>query len=185
MATVKPPPGFQTFSMVTGPSEAEEFLVAAQGSPLAGRPGPVRLYTLRLGPPPEDGATLSPLPVPEIPGEQFWSAALSPDGSELAVALSPGAAGLGGAVQEVRVYSLPGGTATTWSATAPGLAFNGPRLDPMLLSWSLDNRLLGINWRDPAPGLRVLAAGSPGGPLLAASRMIAVTPGCDMDAVLT
>lgn len=200
IATVAPPPGFQAFSMVTATSNAEEFLVAAQGRQPAGpdRPpsgavnaAPVRLYTLQLGEPPGHGATLMPLPVSEIPGTQFWSAALSPDGSRLAVALTPGDNGLGGAVQEVRVYTLPGGTSTTWSVTAPGRAFNGLRLNPMLLSWSADNRLLGINWRDPAPGMRVLSAESPRGSLLAASRMIAFpesqsagTAGCDSDATL-
>lgn len=190
-ATVAPPPGL-TFSMVTATSEAETFLVAARGRQLsgAGNAAPVSLYALQLGTPPED-VSLSPLPVPAIPGTQFWSAILSPDGSKLAVALTAGVAG-GGAVPEIRVYTVASGTATTWSATAPGQAFNGPRQDPALLSWSGDGRLLGINWHGLASGLRVLNTEAPGGSLLAASRMItlpedqpAATPGCDSDATLT
>jgi hypothetical protein len=201
MATVKPPPGFQAFSMVTGTSMADEFLVAAQRSGPA-RPSapPVRLFALRLDTPPERGATLTPLPVPDVPGDEFWSAALSPDASRLAVAVTIGrvAAPPGGdrpmsqPSRLVYVYPLPGGHATTWWVTEPGQVFNGPRLDPGLLSWSADSRLLGINWRGPAPGLRVLSTQSPGGPLLAASRMVAFPGGqprgylgCDDDAALT
>jgi hypothetical protein len=191
-ATVQPPPGM-TFSMVTATSEAEEFLVAAQRRQPSGavNAAPVDLYVLQLGTPPED-VTLSPLPVPTIPAAQFWSAILSPDGSKLAVALTAGPVGRGAARPEVRVYPLAGGTATTWSATAPGQGFNGPRQDPALLSWSADGRLLGVNWRGPVPGLRVLNTEAPGGSLLAASRMItlpegqpATTPSCDSDALLT
>jgi hypothetical protein len=206
MATVKPPPGFQAFSMVTGTSMADEFLVAAQRpSPTSAYrpvPGTVRLFTLRLDEPPERGATLTPLPVPDIPGDEFWSAAMSPDASRLAVAVTIGSviAPPGGdrplsqPTRLVYVYSLPGGagTAKTWWVTAPGRVFNGPRLDPGLLSWSADSRLLGINWRDPAPGLRVLSTESPGGSLLAASRMVTFpgggsrgTLGCGDDATLT
>ena len=209
MATVKPPPGFQAFSLVTGTSRADEFLVAAQRSgtarPSGPLPGvvsapPIRLFTLRLDAPPERGATLTPLPVPDVPGDEFWSAALSPDASRLAVAVTIGSvvAPPGGdrpisqPSRLVYVYPLPGGHATTWWVTEPGQVFNGPRLDSGLLSWSADSRLLGINWRGPAPGLRVLSTQSPGGPLLAASRMVAFpggaprgSLGCDGDAALT
>jgi len=190
-ATVAPPPGL-TFTMVSATSEAETILVAAQGRQLPGavNAAPVSLYALQFGTP--EDVSLSPLPVPAIPGNQFWSAILSPDGSKLAVALTAGVAGRGGAVPEVRVYAVASGTATTWSATAPGQAFNRSRQDPALLSWSGDGRLLGINWRGPAPGLRVLNTEAPGGSMLAASRMItlpegqpAATPGCDSDATLT
>ena len=192
-AGVRPPPGFQTFSLVMASNMAGVYLVAAQGWQPAGRTGPlsgvvnaapVRLYTLRLNPVPEPGARLTPLPLPEIPGDQFWSAALSPDTSRIALALTPGVGGLRGAAAEVRVYGLRDRSVTTWSVTARGRGFNGPRLDPRLLSWSADNRLLGINWRDPAPGMRVLNAGSRGGSLLTASRMIAL-PGCHGNATLT
>lgn len=206
MATVKPPPGFRAFSMVTGTSMADEFLVAAQRWQPASHPGTqagvvrVRLFVLWLDEPPERGATLTPLPVPDFWGDEFWSAALSPDASRLAVAVTIGSVvtppGGDSPISQpsrlVYVYSLPGGTAATWWVTEPGQVFNGPRLDPGLLSWSADSRLLGINWRGPAPGLRVLSAQSPGGPLLAASRMVAFpgggsrgTLGCDDDATLT
>jgi hypothetical protein len=191
-ATVAPPPGL-TFTMVSATSEAQTFLVAAQGRQLSsvGNAAPVHLYTLQLGTPPQD-VTLSPLPVPAIPGNQFWSALLSPDGSEVAVALTAGDSGWGDVRPEVRVYPVTGGTPATWSATAPGQGFNGARQDPALLSWSGDGRLLGVNWRSPAPGLRVLDTQAPGGSLLAASRMIALpdgqpagASGCDSDATLT
>src|SRR5579862_2653120 len=190
-ATVAPPPGL-TFTMVSATPEAETFLVAAQGRQLSsvGNAAPVHLYTLQLGTPPED-VRLSPLPVPAIPGNQFWSAILSPDGSKLAVALTAGDSGWGDVLPEVRVYAVTGGTPTTWSAIAPGQGFNGSRQDPALLSWSADGRLLGINWRGPAPGLRVLDTEA-GGSLLAASRMITLpdgqpvgASGCDSDATLT
>jgi hypothetical protein len=196
LATVAPPPGIASFNLVGGTGEGE-FLVAAQSwylpqpdglQPAPVDAAPVKLYTLRF----DAGAhvtTLTPLPLPEIPGTQFWTAALSPDGSKVAIAVTPGGTDLPGTPQQVRVYTLPGGAERTWTAAGPGGAFTGWRLDPRALSWSADDRTLAVNWRDPAPTVRLLDTQAAGRSLLAASRLAVSLDGtafaCNGDAVLT
>jgi hypothetical protein len=197
LATIAPPPGFATFSLVSGGTGEGEFLVAAQRWDLTQPDGPlpapvnaspVKLYTLRF-----DAAagvtTLTPLPVPEIPGTQFWSAALSPDGSKVAIAVTPAGTDLPGPPQQVRIYTLPDGAERIWTAAGLGEVFTSWRLDPRALSWSADDRTLAVNWRDPAPTVRLLDTQAAGGSLLAASRLTVSTDGtafaCTGDAVLT
>jgi hypothetical protein len=189
LATVSPPPGFATFSLVTGGTGDGEFLVAAQGwklvpgwettRPVGEAPtgtvdaAPVRLYALRFSPA-SRATALTPLSVPDMPGTQFWSAALSPDGSRVAVAVTPGGVDQDAAPQQVRVYALPGGAERMWSfAKVPNAypSFTGSRLDPLALSWSADDRTLAVSWGNPN-AVRLLDTQEPAGSLPAASRAV-------------
>jgi hypothetical protein len=118
-------------------------------------------------------ARLTPLPI-RGPESVPAGIAISPDGTELAVALA-------GSPATLRVYSIPTGKVLrTWSATVPGALavesasaaggssqFTAARV----LRWSSDGRQLAFAWN--ATAIRVLAASAPDGNLITSSRQLA------------
>jgi hypothetical protein len=142
------------------------FVVAGQSStdPGAG----TRWYRLRISPGSRVPMQLVPLPigVPQVPA----GVAVSPDGSELAVALP-------GRPATLRLYSIATGTLLrSWSAAAAGqITAQLSASDPWLLAavalrWSADGQQLGFAWNGSA--LRVLDASAPDGDLIGRSRSL-------------
>jgi hypothetical protein len=202
VAAVQPPAPYATFSMVAAASTASSWIVAAsrqsaryQALPAASRvlgAGPTQLYLLAFNPVTRT-TRIAALPGPAMPALAIWGAALSPDGSRLAVAVVPSER-----VHQIRVYALAraaaadglpsGGTLQgTWTAATrmPSLfAFGDQPLGPQALSWAADDRTLAFNWqgpglRDPGlslGGLRVLDTRGTGGALLAGSRLAVRVP---------
>jgi hypothetical protein len=202
VAAVQPPAPYATFSMVAAASSASTWIVAASRQsarygalPAASRvlgAGPTQLYLLAFSPVTRT-TRIAALPVPAMPALAIWGAALSPDGSRLAVAIVPEER-----VHQIRVYALAraaaagglpsGGTLQgTWTADTrmPSLfAFGDQPLGPQALSWAADDRTLAFNWQGPGlqgpglslGGLRLLDTGGTGGPLLAGSRRAVRVP---------
>jgi hypothetical protein len=202
VAAVQPPAPYATFSMVAATSSATTWIVAAsrqsagyQALPAASGvlgAGPTRLYLLAFSPVTRT-TRIGALPVPAMPALAIWGAALSPDGSRLAVAVVPSER-----VHQVRVYALgraaaagglPSGGRQTgaWSAVTrlPSLfAFGNQPLGPQALSWAAGNQTLAFNWQGPGladpglslGGLRLLDTRGRGGELLAGSRLAVRVP---------
>jgi len=132
-------------------------------------------YLLRIDPGGRTPARLTPLPIPVQ--QNPAGIAISPDGTELAVALA-------GSPATLRVYSIPTGKVLrTWSATVPGQLAVEPTLEPASvaagsqftaareLRWSSDGRQLAFAWNSSA--IRVLDATAPDGNLMTSSRRLA------------
>lgn len=125
-------------------------------------------YLLRIAPGGTGPVQWIPLRVPDLPSPA--GVALSPDGTELAVALAGHPAAL-------RVYSVATGTLLrSWSTTASGeiTAEKGLpgswQYTAMALRWSADGKQLGFAWN--ASAIRVLDAGGPGGDLIGSSSLL-------------
>jgi hypothetical protein len=121
---------------------------------------PNKVYIARFDP--ADGAvTLRVLPIPAIKTPGGVILALSPSGTELAVARG----GIAGEpVLQVDVYSLTSNTVKVWQD--PGLPFG--------LAWG-PNGQLGISWwhsNEASGGISMLNTNTAGGSLLAASRRV-------------
>jgi hypothetical protein len=183
IARVAPPRPYQTFSMVSGTGDGKTFLAAAQqlkpiqsfaGAGCGGcNAGAVKLYLL-LFTSGTHQVKLTPLPAPAMGGLQLWAAALSPDGTKLAVEVEPS-----GNDRQIRVYTLTGpgdragSPARTWTATSDNPYVFPKPVSPYGLSWSADGRMLAFTWRSGADqGLRLLDTAAPGGSLLRASTVI-------------
>ncbi len=99
-------------------------------------------------------------------GSARITAALSPDGSRLAIAVQscqPGSCPYTG----IRVVTLATGAASTWATRAHEVV-------PRLLSWDGNER---VAFGGDGRGYRLLSVAGPGGNLLAASRpMVSTTP---------
>jgi hypothetical protein len=128
-------------------------------------------YLLRIAPG-GTSARLTPLPVPGPEGPPA-GIAISPDGTELAVALA-------GRSATVRIYSTSTGRVLrAWSATVPGAVAVEPAAVAQgseftaarVLRWSSDGRQLAFAWNSSA--IRVLDASAPNGNLIASSRPLA------------
>jgi hypothetical protein len=144
--------------------------------------------------------TLTRLPV-SLPRGALTGLALSPDGSQLAVAVEPGNVSANAGRQQVRLYSLRTGAVRTWSANGT----IGSPDDTRSLSWTADERTLAFIWLGNGPGVhlsvRLLNLRAGGSNLLADSRQavslvdrgslsvpasrIASPPTCGEDAVIT
>ena len=193
LATIRPPAPYATFSAVAGALSDGTFVLGAQRwQPQSNSAyvnnnsmASVRFFQLRIGP---TGTTfqLTPLPVADVNAPaQEESAALSPDGTRLAVAVAtPGSAGHA-ASQQIRVYDLGSATGRTWSATGPAAA----RATIGTLSWADDDRTVAFNWWGETAGLRLLRTDTPGSDLLASSQGVqpgaSAGPECQGDAILT
>lgn len=123
-------------------------------------------YLLRIAPGSNEAARLTPLPVPVRQSPAV--AALSPDGTELAVALP-------GSPATLRVYSVAtGALLRAWSTSASGeltaekVAPGSRQFSATVLRWSADGSQLAFAWN--ASTIRVLDPSAPGGDLIKSSR---------------
>jgi hypothetical protein len=122
LATVAPPAG-TTFAGITGAADDRTFVVDTQPGSLDSESEPWQprtWYLLRIDPGSAKTAQLTPLPIPgTAQGTNVAAIALSPDGSELAVALQPDALNDPSGLTYLRVYSVATGAVLhSWLATA-------------------------------------------------------------------
>ena len=114
---------------------------------------------------------LTRLPVSVPGGALMTGFALSPDATQLAIAVEPDNNRANPNLQQIRVYSLATGAVRIWSAD--GTIGFGPD-DARSLSWTSDERTLAFDWIGSGPGVhvgvRLLDLRSAGGDLLADSR---------------
>jgi hypothetical protein len=137
VATVRPPRPYITFIGITGAADDRAFVITAQSTIAGSLTSRDKFFYARFNPA-DDAVTLTPLALPGLPvSNSFATAALSPDGTKLAVASQNGSV-------QITVYSLPSGAAKTWSAnvSAP-LPFASDVVD--LLSWS-STGILAFGW---------------------------------------
>jgi hypothetical protein len=164
IATVAAPAGVTLGGVYGAADEDRTFIVA--GDRLSGAKAATAWYLLLIAPQAKTRARLTPLPIPV--SQRPAGIALSPDGTEVAVAIA-------GSPAALRVYSVPtGGLLREWTATAPGeiTAEKGqPGSWPftaVTLRWSSDGRQLAFTWSTSA--IRVLDATAPDGDLITGSR---------------
>ncbi len=150
LATVDPPAG-STFAGVTAAADDRTFVLDA--TPCS-RPGPDSLvctrtwYLLRIAPGTSVPARLEPLPIPPTAaGTQVQAMALSPDGSELAVALQAEPNGSGQTSESLVLYSVAtGGVLREWVGPPGTILAPGDlvRVDshPATLYWLTDGHTL-------------------------------------------
>jgi hypothetical protein len=152
---------------------ADDRTFIAMGDRLGGAGGGTAVwYLLRIDPGGKTPARLTQVPIPVR--QNPAGIAISPDGTELAVALA-------GSTATVRIYSIATGKVVrTWSATGPGTVavesesaaggssqFTAART----LRWSSDGRRLAFAWNSAA--IRVISASAPDGNLITGSRLLA------------
>ncbi len=152
---------------------ADDRTFIAMGDRLGGADGGTAVwYLLRIDPGGRIPARLTQVPIPVR--QNPAGVAISPDGTELAVALA-------GSPATVRIYSISTGKVLrTWSATIPGAVaveswtasggssqFTAARV----LRWSSDGRQLAFAWNSTA--IRVLDASAPDGNLITSSSLLA------------
>jgi hypothetical protein len=133
---------------------------------------PLTFVLFRLGASGQPGA-LTRLPVSTPSGALMTGLALSPDGSQLAIAVEPSNVSANAGREQVRLYSLRTGAARTWSASGT----IGSPDDTRSLSWTADERTLAFIWLGNSPGVhlsvRLLNLRAGGSNLLADSRQAA------------
>jgi hypothetical protein len=147
LQTIKAPPPYGTFILVSGAGDGKTFVVGAQQwsqlyaetSDIGMPPYPVRLFELRLDPGTGQGA-LAPLPVPRFGAVALESVAISPDGSRLAV-------GYAGGPDAIQIYHLPDGAKRTWAVPATMLSQHPQGCACLFgISWSADSRTIAFTW---------------------------------------
>ena len=167
IATVKAPAGVFLNAVYGTAADDRTFVVTGQR--LHGAGAGTVWYLLRIAPGSATPARLTPLPVPLR--QDPAGAALSPDGTELAVALP-------GSPAALRVYSVAtGALLREWSTTASG-ALTAEKVPPgsrqftaMVVRWSPDGRQLAFAWN--ASAIRILDATAPDGDLITRSKLVA------------
>jgi hypothetical protein len=170
VASVQPPRPYLGFVGVTGAADDRTFVLTATRTTTGSETLPYTFFYARFNPA-DDAITLTPLALPGLPVmDNFLTAALSPDGTELAVAsVSPK---FPTATGQIKVYSLPSGAAKTWSDSTDS-GFPAPMDDQ--LSWSRTGSL-DFSWPSSTPGSTagtyLLNTNGAGGSLLADSREV-------------
>jgi hypothetical protein len=132
VATLAPPAG-TTFAGITGAADDRTFVVDTQPGRLYQESEPWQprtWYLLRIDPGSAKAAQLTPLPVPgTAQGTSVAAIALSPNGTELAVALQPDGLNDPSAATYLRVYSVATGAVLhSWFTTAASDPSGQPRL---------------------------------------------------------
>ena len=148
LATIKAAAADGTIASVTGAADDRTFVLDEQPF-VYNIPGadqtrqPRTFYLLHLS---TDGqpASVTKLPISEPSGAAVNGVALSPDGTELAVAVSPNNVESEPELTELKLYSVAtGAVLRTWDADG-GIGFSLD--DPEALSWTSDQQTLGFTW---------------------------------------
>ena len=133
MATIEPSRPGGTVVAVTAAGDDRTFVLGEQGRDRKA----VTFYRFRLNASGQPGA-LTRLPMSVADGKTMTGVALSPDGTQIAIAIAPG-----GGIQQVRLYPVGGASIRTWSATGGTI---GDPFDIRSLSWATSQRTLAVNW---------------------------------------
>jgi hypothetical protein len=191
VATVRPPRPYIEFIGVTGAADDRTFVLTAQSTLAGSQTLRDKFFYARFSPA-GHAVTLTPLALTGLPvSNDLPQAALSPDGTRLAVASFMGPV-------QITVYSLPGGAARTWTARPRASRFTSDVTD--FLSWSRAG-ILAFGWggsgeavlqnghtvlqngrlkldksQETPPGEYLLNTNTPGGSLLADSRDASCVP---------
>jgi hypothetical protein len=172
LATVSPP-AHGTFVGMTGAADDRTFVLGAQPFPFSPSwwgEEPRTWYLLRIAPGTDDPARLARLPIPATPfGLEVAGMALSPDGSEFAVALEPNTTMTSGP-ELLRIYSVAtGALLRTWTGPPSNVTWDGylGRDNNTTLSWLADGHTLVFDY---GAGGRMLDTSRPGHDLIAGSR---------------
>jgi hypothetical protein len=171
LVTLSAPRQFGGFTEVTAAGDDRTFVLVAQRERYGLGGGPIKLFLVRFDPA-RRTAKLTALPIPVLPpasGEDgLGGLALSPSGSQLAVAVEGKTAGRPTSKTQIRVYSVATGAVRVWKQTARGNAFPFENT----LSWTRSG-MLAVNWYNaPHPGVWLLDTRTKGGGLLANSRFV-------------
>jgi hypothetical protein len=163
LATVQPPKPYE-FEGVSGAADDRTFVLTAQGNPSQ----PPEFIYARFDPA-NDTVTDTLLALPGLPIlDDFDTAALSPDGTKLAVA----SVNYRFTAAQIKVYSLPSGAAKTWSVKV-NTSMVWADAGPDELSWS-STGTLAFGWIGSIPGntlgVYLLNTNGAGGGLLADSQ---------------
>jgi len=192
VATVAPPAG-QSFINVTAAADDRTFVVTSQVGQDQIDGGSVDVwYLLRVAPGTARPAQLTKLPIKPVGGAvgdvEFLAASLSPDASELAV-VTAATSGLDVDVNTLkttlRIYSVSAGAPLrTWTANRGVLEANG--LEFVALSWLADGRHLAFDtsvYQHSTQTVEeaLLDVTSPGGDLMAHSRIVFAMPQSPLD----
>jgi serine/threonine protein kinase len=193
LGTVKATAPDGTIVGVTGAADDRTFVLDEQ--PLAtGNANqsfePHTYYLLRLG---ADGTPgpATPLPITEPSGAGVTGVTVSPDGTELAVAVSPNNVKSEPNLTDLRIYSMStGAVLRTWSANGT-IGFSGER---EALTWTSDQQTMGFVWlgnsQNSEQGEWLLNLGLTGTSLVGDSRQaMSLTNnlpfGCQADLIIT
>jgi hypothetical protein len=161
LATIRPPAPYITFIDVSGAADDRTFVLTAQSTQTGSLSSADGFYEARFDPATQ-AVSLTRLALPGLPlSNDFVGDALSPDGTELAVASDIDQPA------QIDVYSLPSGAVRVWKAgSLPSFSFASN-----LISWSGTGVAFQWNGTGPA-GEYLLNTGGPGGSLLADSRLL-------------
>jgi hypothetical protein len=184
IATVIPPRPYRTFELARAADDNHTFVLVAgrwdvthkQGGTFVNM-GPPGFFLLHIGP---DGRTthLTTLLTPYEPANaEISDIALSPDGSQLAIALRGGTGG--GSEPEIQILSLATGAERVWAWPGGGPITNNAGGSGEVLSWTADGRTLAFQqWvAGNIIDLRLLDTSTPGHDLQTASRLVLRWPG--------
>jgi hypothetical protein len=172
LGTILPSAAGGTITGASGAADDRTFVLAEQpwASPQSRadqQHEPCTFYVFRLGASGQPGP-LTRLPMSLPSGALMIGFALSPDGSQLAIAVQPNNVKTN-SLQEIRVYSLRTDAVRTWSAGGfIEAGFGNPSV-----SWTADERTLAFDWSNENGaqlGLYLLNLRAGGTNLLAASR---------------
>jgi hypothetical protein len=168
LAVARPPAPYATFTAATGAADDRTFVLAAQLGLTGSGPGDdiAKLYLARFNP--SQGAlSLQPLAIPAFSSHVLLDDfALSPSGTELAVAVRTGR---NASVLQIRLYSLTGRLLKSWQGAG---SFVGPFLSNEAMSWSATGTLA-ITWIPHATqGVYLLSTQTAGGSLAADARLV-------------
>jgi hypothetical protein len=172
LVTIRPSRPFLTFGGVAGGSDDLTFVLAEEKGTAYDSAAPTKFLLVRFHPA-DRSVTLTTLPVPEIPtADLLTGMALSPSGTELAIAVLTGRQRAG---VRLSLYSLTTGAARTWQGA--GTIGDSP-FDTSSISLSRTGEIA-FNWaggNGSRDGIYLLDTAGPGGNLLAQSRLVIPEP---------
>lgn len=177
LATIRPPKGYGSFIALSGAADDRTFVLAADAGKFNIRTAQSleKFFVVRFRPS-SGTASITVLPIPQTPKTSILDGiALSPSGTELAVAVQ---VGKNRAEARLSVYSMTTGAVRSWLGTGTIGA-----LDNTAMSWSRTGTLA-FNWygklrtvhhklqAPPVDGIWLLNTSAPGGSLLGRSRLV-------------
>jgi hypothetical protein len=167
LAVARPPAPYNTFAAAAGAGDDRTFVLAAgRQPPPFGVYGALKLYLARFNPA-QRTLRLQPLPIAAFTRQaQLQDFALSPGGTELAVAVRTG---LNDSVFQIRLYSLAGQLIKIWQGRG---SLIGPYLANGSISWSATG-MLAMTWIPKATqGVYVLNTRAAGGSLATDAHLV-------------